>query len=263
MKMTKMKNDSTVITLDLLDIGIPAGVKYMLLAMEEGDLSFHWRAAEGQESQKFVSMKDVAAAFSGHEADSGWIVPGVCRHGSGLRGEWYLYYVPPQRLSFNLQGQNDPLTLPMPALIFGGVELTYFIWALEQPLDLQAPRESFAGIRLCSAPFPNVSASGQICFGANALPRASVATAGAVWQIFQASIFSDHSVGGKSKKYGTDIRDLWAHLNKRKARHYPIEDLVQNYTTLENAVQQLMGARDIQFAFDAEEANDEEGADDE
>ena len=256
---------SSIVTLDLMQIQIPDGVDYMLLAMKGGDISFHYRDERdgGREKQQFVSFGDMCAAFTGHEADSGWIVPGVFRHGGGVHGDWYMYFVPPQRLPFNLYGLDRPLTIPIPPLVFAGVGLSYFVWALKEPLDLHMPGQAFDGVRLCAAPFPNVSANGQICFGGNEVPRAEVSQAGAVWEIFRQSIFNDHSVQGKSRKFKDNIQDMWRLLDKRHARQYPVDDLVEGFTCLGSAVEQLMGVKEAHFQLDADDTGMDEDEEEE
>ena len=142
-------------------------------------------------------------------------------------------YRPPQKTALYLEGSDTPLIVPLPGLVMGrtsnssGDSLRYGVYAVKsRPETLDAP--------LFNPPLPNVG-NGSICWG-NVKRVSDQALAGNSlsedWQRLLGSMFSSHSVGGKSKRYNADIRQHFIDLEKRKARKYPVSDLIPARTTL-------------------------------
>lgn len=141
-------------------------------------------------------------------------------------------YRPPQRTALYLDGSETPVVVALPGLVMGRVgtgseSIRYGVYAVkERPESLDTP--------LFQPPLPNVG-NNSICWGS--VKRVSdLALAGYTltedWQLLLGSVFTNHSVSGKSKKYTSDIRQHFVDLDKRKARKYPLGDLVPARTTL-------------------------------
>jgi hypothetical protein len=141
-------------------------------------------------------------------------------------------YRPPQRTALYVEGSETPVIVPLPGLVMGRVNsgsesLRYGVYAVKaRPESLDTP--------LFQPPLPNVG-NNSICWGS--VKRVSdQALAGYVltedWQLLLGSVFTSHSVSGKSKQYSADIRQHFIALDKRKAHKYPLGDLVAARTTL-------------------------------
>ncbi len=202
---------------------------YLFVSRDDPD-----KPDEKKMTSKFITSKDAANAFTGHDEDSGWIPDGICRAGyKGGRGNWALYFAPPQRVTLKLEGHGG-ITIPLPPTILFGIDQDYYLWAVKkEAFDPQA--------ELYHAPFPNVEGdAGQICWGANQPPRAGAATLAEAWKLFFASPFSDHTVTDKSRKHREDVRKTLLELNEKQPRRYPLGDLIGGRTTVNSAVQKIL-----------------------
>ncbi len=104
----------------------------------------------------------------------------------------------------------------------------YLVYAVKKrPATLDEP--------LFHAPLPNIYSSGGICWGSvtkvtdKAMKSASLEED---WKMLLGSGFGTHAASGKSKSHPKDIRTLLLSLDKRKARTYPISDLIASNKTL-------------------------------
>ncbi len=171
---------------------------------------------------KGLSAQTLRAAFVEEPVDSGWLPQGVVRWGSGPAGTFIVKYIPPgkQQLHFSTQNPAEPLIIApvLPALVFAGVQSTYYVWAL--------PTASYSGqAPLCHAPFPNVYPDGHICFGSNRPPGISWQTVDEAWQLFVASSYNADMVQGKSQTFPDDVRRQLVAVASLEASHYPQDDL--------------------------------------
>jgi PRTRC genetic system protein B len=171
---------------------------------------------------KGLSAQTLRAAFVEEPVDSGWLPEGVVRWGSGPAGTFMVKYIPPGKQHLHLSTQNpaEPLIIaPMlPALVFAGVQSTYYVWALSTiSCDPQAP--------LCHAPLPNVYPDGHICFGSNRPPMVSWETLDEAWRLFLDSPFNADMVQGKSQAFPGDVRRQLAAVASSEVSHYPQDDL--------------------------------------
>ncbi len=185
---------------------------------------FRHRTKEGGVAYKFVSAASVRAAFAEETIDTNWLPSNVRRWGIGKHGEWIVIAFPPQRHPFTFVSESGDertitLELPMPGLAFLGYGQKYHVWAFKD-------KELKADTTLFAAPLPNVDANGAICFGSNAVPKASATAIQSAWQLFLASPFTAHSLNGKSRKYPDDVRKQLNRLIAGRARRYPLADLV-------------------------------------
>lgn len=219
-RLTPMVNDETAALLFL------HGDQYL----------FRYRKQDGGVVYKFVSPAAVRTAFAEETIDTGWLPSHVARWGIGKRGEWLVVTFPPQKHRFSFGEDNGKmltLKVPMPALAFFGYDQRYYLWAFkDSKLKDDTP--------LFAAPLPNVNANGAICFGSNAVPKASAQTIGEAWQLFAASPFTNHLCGGKSRQFPDDIRGQLMKLATQHRRRYPLDDLVGLNRTAEQMIRKTV-----------------------
>ncbi|MBI3913761.1 MAG: hypothetical protein HY327_06195 [Chloroflexi bacterium] len=214
---------------------------------------FRYRPKDGGVAYKFVLAAAVRAAFAAETLETGWLPANARRWGIGKRGEWIVITFPPQqhRFTFAREDGGEKTTrkdvpserlflVPMPALAFFGYEQRYYVWAFKDA-ELKGDTHLFA------APLPNIEASGAICFGSNAIPKASAQTIAEAWRIFLASPFTNHAVNGKSRKFPDDVRkqlmrlaeesDLTRSVPRGRRRRYPLADLVNLNRTANTVIE--------------------------
>ncbi len=174
---------------------------------------YHHRGAEVV--CKGVSTQTLRAAFVEESVDSGWLPEGVVRWGSGPAGTFIVKFIPPGKQEIRLSTQNsaEPLIVaPMlPALVFAGVNSTYYVWALQE-------RTCDPSAQLFHAPFPNVYPDGHICFGSNRPPMAGCKTLDEVWRLFIDSPFNADMAHGKSQAFAEDVRRQLVALAQSNAK---------------------------------------------
>ena len=169
---------------------------------------------------KGISAETLRSAFVQEPVDSGWLPEGVIRWGSGLLGTFMVKFIPPGKQRIHLAAQTAPRTIepPLPALIFAGVNRTYYVWA-------HKGRTCDPSAQLFHAPFPNVYPDGHICFGNNRPPEVGWKTFNEAWQLFLTSPFNGDMAGSKSRAEPADVRHQLIALDKDQARRYPVQDL--------------------------------------
>ena len=203
----------------------------------------------GQVVRKGVSAESVRAAFVEEAVDSGWLPEGVMRWGSGPEGIFLVKFIPPSKHEIRLAMQDgaEPLIIRpvLPALVFAGVNQTYYVWAMQgNTCDPTA--------QLFRAPFPNIYPDGHICFGNNRPPVAGWKTLDEAWRLFLTSPFNADMASGSSQASPHDVRRQLMAMAKAKARRYPERDLVpyrsglrdvmrsKEWRTLNDVVDQLL-----------------------
>ena len=210
-----------------------------LYFLPAGHFLFRQRTERGTES-KFVTLADVAAAFTKIEVDSGWTVPGVQRHGYGKDGPWFVYWQPPQivKINFDEGDHMDTLSVPIPATVLIGSGNRYRMVALNTLSGGFYPRAE-----IFNAPFPNIHSDNSVCWGNNTPPESNPRNAPKAWRLFFEAAFNNHLVSGKSKRCKDDIRILLRKLAGKKAKAYPVKDLVQSgRQTVASMLRQMVGA---------------------
>ena len=226
---------------------LPAYAVGALYFLNSGDFMFRFRTKEDRHSSeprvvegaKFVTVRDVQAAFGGSDVDTGWIGNGVIRCGYCAEGDWFVYAAPKQKLSIQVSmsnGKTKKLALPIPVTVMVGVGMQYYLWAV--PYNF-APDSG-----LCHAPFPNVHGNGAICWGQNTPPKAHHRHAEAAWRLFFESQFNGDLANGKSVKYKSDVRRMLTYVARKKLEEYPQEDLVRADRSLRTLLQDLVGVSD-------------------
>lgn len=184
---------------------------------------------------KFISSESVRNAFSQLPVDSGFLPSGIVRWGSNTKGTFIVKFIPPSsnnRLTFTGDTHNQIVSIPSPGLVLMGIGCQYYIWAVKT-------KKFEPNARVFHAPFPNINASGGICFGNNRVPDASNETIDVVWTLFNRSPFNSDSIAGKSKAFPSDIRKQLNTLHERQKRSYPLRDLV-DYSNCHKTIAEII-----------------------
>lgn len=135
-------------------------------------------------------------------------------------------YRPPQMTGIWMDDNPQPLRIPLPGLLLINKQTRttnkYLMFAVKK-------RPITTNCDLYEPPLVHVG-HGGLCWGNVTIPEEdspnSLANA---WNAFLGTPFTNHNVTGKSrrKKYANDIRALLIDLDKRKAKRYPVSDLVK------------------------------------
>lgn len=195
---------------------------------------------------KPLSPASVRAAFTHVPTDSGWLPSPVRRWGQTAQGEYVILHFPARR--YRLCLVNDfadrfpgrrqiEVEVPLPLLVFAGQRKTYYVWAMAGD-EFRPEAEAF------HAPLPNVQPDDSICFGDNHPPAASPAQAMRAWELFIASPFNSHLAGRKSRSFPDDVRVQLLRLADRRARQYPCKDMESTGSTLHQAVERTLLAKE-------------------
>ncbi|MBU6482534.1 MAG: hypothetical protein KGS09_18575 [Nitrospirae bacterium] len=208
-----------------------------------GQLLFEYKDFNGAVIKKCISPGAARSAFTDEPIDSDWLPPESCRYGEGPKGAWIMLKYEPARYEVSLAepltiaGHATPLTLlsvPLPAVLFLGIERNYFLWAFK------AWKESATA--LYHVPLPNVHPTGAICFGNTTPPIASGKTIQRAWTIFWESQFSNELTSGKSRAHRDNVLLHLADLHQQ-AQSYPTGDLVRANITMPHILKQLTESR--------------------
>jgi hypothetical protein len=219
-------------------LALPAPPAFPVLAtlyFLDGHYLYKYTDGRGVAHAKFVTAPDLAAAFSGAEQDSGWLPAGVVRAGHGPRGPWFVYSAPAQKVALQIEGEAQPLQVPIPRTVLLGVGQTYYLWAL-------AAKVFGPDAAACKAPFPNVYSDGRICWGTNLPPAADPQKARQAWELFFATPFNRHLVDGKSLATPQDVLLELRTLASVGAHHYLAQDLVTTHRTITQLVAEKLEA---------------------
>ncbi|WP_414567937.1 hypothetical protein [Nostoc sp. CCY 9925] len=203
----------------------------------DGIYIFHHRDKEIADAHiyKCISPAALRIAFSNEPIDTGWMEPGIVRWGTGSTDTYLVKFIAPSTYTINCD-ELGSLTVPLPAMVFVGKGLKYWVWAIqEQEFTPQA--SAF------HVPLPNVYSSGQVCWGVNEPPAANSLSINHAWNLFISSIFTNHLTISKSQKYRKDVRQQLLKLHKRCRRAtYPVSDLVPigNQKSVAMLVQEIL-----------------------
>jgi hypothetical protein len=201
-------------------------VEAELLFLKSGDYVF--RSHERGKTAKFVTARDVAAAFTQKEDDSGWMPAGVVRSGFLAKGPMFVYSAPAQMVQVtlvNLRPEPFVIEIPAPRTVLLGVGRTYWLWAVKSKI-FEADADAF------HAPFPNVYGDGKVCWGDTQPPEADAGKSRKIWELFFSTAFNDHLANGKSTTENSDVRRVLVRLAEEGKKKYPEEDLVRHGFTV-------------------------------
>ncbi len=151
-----------------------------------------------------------------HTLGAGWI-----------KGQpWYCLYVPPhlRMLRSLVRERERSYTFVLPPLIWWGWSNHCRIWALGDVPDNGTFPELDATLH--TAPFPNCSANGSICWGTATAPTITTAADlhPALDLFLAGTYFNDHLASDKSKRYPVNVLLMWAEIGDGVP--YPVDDLV-------------------------------------
>jgi PRTRC genetic system protein B len=134
-------------------------------------------------------------------------------------------YRKPQMTGIWLENAENAARVPMPGLVM--VRITRENGSPDYRLYAVKERPT-AKTQLYYCPLPHVSRDGS-CWGTVRVPDAKTLTTNNLqsdWDAFLGSRFGSHSVNGKSVSHSDDIRKLYVKLHEKKARKYPMRELV-------------------------------------
>jgi hypothetical protein len=148
---------------------------------------------------------------------------------------------PRKKTAIFLEGSDAPVIVPLPDMLLfrcsadkGQPE--YRVFAVKgRPTSLDA--------KLFHVPLPNVYSDGRICWGSVQKLQAQNLSGTSLeedWKVFLGTPFGNHSVGGKSKSHGSDIRQKYIDMEQRKSRVYPKSDLLPTRRTVQEVIEELM-----------------------
>ncbi|MEP7287901.1 MAG: hypothetical protein ABI947_19290 [Chloroflexota bacterium] len=156
-------------------------------------------------------------------------------------------YRKPQQTALFLDGSETSVRVPLPGLVMIRVTSAndnprYGVYAVKRrPTTLDMP--------LFLAPLPNMD-SHSVCWGSvkKVSPEGLAnSTLDEDWTLLLGSIFTSHSVHGKSKSHPADIRQKLINVEKGGARRYPTGDLVKLDFTLSDVIRKVQHDSSTRF----------------
>lgn len=194
---------------------------------------------DGTCSSYAVDPRQIAAAMASNIAFETGILAPACLYiwTAGIR-KIIVEYREPQLTALFLEGSEEPYRVPLPGLILirnqQAERVKYSVFSvLERPTT--------GSQKLFAAPLPNLGRDG-VCWGTVPKPSAEALRSNSLeedWRLLLGSRFNSHSVDGKSLKFKQDIRKMYADLEKRKAKVYPVKDLVKYVATFEQVLKEM------------------------
>jgi hypothetical protein len=230
--LTPPLSSGTLAGLNALSIGLQA-TPTMVLSFYTFGVLLRRMTEDGGETEYAVSPAQLAESLAVKvRFETGLLIGNTVYIASEGMKKAVVEYRPPTKTALYLEGSETPVVVPLPGLIMGRISggadaLRYGVYAVKsRPETLDTP--------LFQPPLPNVG-GGSICWGS--VKRVSDAaltgnTLAEDWALLIGSVFTSHSVSGKSKKYSADIRQHFIDLEKRKAHKYPVSDLIPAKLTL-------------------------------
>ena len=199
------------------------------------------RAVEGGgETEYPVSPAQLATALAAKVQFSTGILSGNTLYiGSEGVKQVVVEYRKPQKTALFMDGSETPLRVPLPGLVMIRVTTAhddprYGVYAVKKrPVSLDTE------LYLC--PLPNTSRDG-VCWGtvkkasADSLAGNDLAED---WRLLLGSVFTNHSVHGKSKSHPNDIRQKLIDLEQRQSRVYGTRDLIALDLKLSDVVERV------------------------
>jgi len=196
------------------------------------------RADKGNYQSKFVTVRDVAAAFSQQEIDSGWLPAGVVRCGHSAKGPWFVYSAPAQKVTIYMTPPKGfssapiDLTIPIPRTVLMGIGSDYCLWAMKST-HFELDEDAY------HAPFPNVfSEAEKICWGTNRPGEAEAGKARKVWELFFQTTFNADLASQKSVTHPEDVRLLLLELGGKNK--FPTSELLTTRWNIRQAVERML-----------------------
>jgi PRTRC genetic system protein B len=203
-----------------LDVVVTAGEPLMQISVYE-QTTLICRRKGPRWTQYPVTPEALAQVLSRTPSASGLLPQNTLGVGRVHGQEFYVVYIPAAVRTLRMQQQE--FTIPLPPLVWAGCGMDYRVWALDRK-----ERPQRADVPLMVAPFPNCYKNGGVCWGsADGRPEASARTLLAVLKLFlEDSYFNLHVADHKSVQYPASVVARWQDLVARKAKRYPLDDLM-------------------------------------
>ena len=199
----------------------------------QGHYIFKYKDEHMGVSSKALRTKEVAAAFTLQDSDSGWIPSGVMRTGHNAMGDWFIFFAKPLLVDIRFT-KEKAITIPAPATVLLGMNDDYYLFAMgEEDFNPKG--------KVYSAPFPNVHTDGRICWGSNQKPKVHHSSASQAWDLFFKSAFNGDLADHKCKKNPQDVREFLKGLSGES--RFPVSAMYVCYETLEGLIDQYRKGR--------------------
>ena len=201
----------------LLPEGAEAGLFFY-----DGQYQFVTRSGR-RDQVKFLGPQAVRAAFTSERLDSGWIRPEIVRSGSVATGPFAVAFLTARTREITVAPPGEEpfvLTVPVPPIVAIGSGAGLSLFAVrENTFDPNA--------KVHYAPFPNLFADARVCWGANAAPPVDHTAIVAAVDLYFSSPFNLNEAARRSLAYPANVVEQLRRLARRRARSYPVDDLVR------------------------------------
>ncbi len=200
------------------------------------------RFENGHEITKGLSSDQISRAFREFRTDSGWISRNLLRYREEPEGNFILSIEPAGMRTILVErdnGEVSEITLPLPTLILLGYKNEFYLWATKSKKVSEKSKLAFA-------PFPNISGNlnGKICFGSNEVPKVQVENMDAVWKLIFSTPFNRDQANKKCQTHSDDVRELLFELSNLGAKRFPLSELIETDTTIEEMWNRVVERRD-------------------
>ena len=204
-----------------LKSALPEGAEAALYFFE-GQYQFVTRS-DRRDQVKFLGPQAVRSAFTSERVDSGWIRPEIVRTGSVASGPFAVaFFTARKREIVVAPADAEPLVLdvPVPPIVAIGSATGLQLFAVrENTFDPSS--------NVYYPPFPNLFADSRVCWGANRTPPVDHARIVAAVDLFFSSAFNLNEAARRSLACPANVVEQLCRLARRRARTYPVDDLVR------------------------------------
>lgn len=168
-----------------------------------------------------IHLDSLAEVLGRTTVNSGILPQNTLATGKRNGEAWILRYIPPAMRTLHIGNTEKAFTVPSPPLVWFGCGQNYRLYALN---TLDYPNQHTI---LFQAPYPNVNATGGICWGSTGtVLHANHDAMDTMLERFFASGFNTHLDNNRSRRKPSSVLDLWAELAKQQAESYPLDDLI-------------------------------------
>ena len=215
-------------------IDIELDVQAPLILHIYNEIALIQRDLNGYQTVYAVDLDSVAELLGKTTISTGILPPNTLGQGRKNGEPWILRYVPAGKRNLHLGDSGAAIeNVPHPPLIWFGCGTKYKLWALN---TREYPTQHTI---LFNAPFPNVYEDGGICWGSTGTPLPVTHQAmDTMLNRFFDSGFNLHVGNQRSRQYAGNVIDMWAALRRKKAKGYPLDDLIACSMKLSEVVEQ-------------------------
>ena len=230
---------STLTGLNVLSVAVQAK-PLMVISFYPYGILMRRTTDNGGETEYPVSAAQLAAALAAKvQFSTGILSENTLYIGSEGVRKVIVEYRKSQKTALYLEGTDEALVVPLPGLVLIRVTTAndnprYGIYAVKKrPCSLETD------LYLC--PLPNTNYDG-ICWGTVKKVSPDALAGNDLtedWRLLLGSVFTNHSVHGKSQSHPQDIRHKFVELEQRQARVYPTRDLTKLNMTLADVLERV------------------------